>query len=53
VGGPGARCERHAPLDRLFAAAWTVWKLSPGAGEAALSWPVIVTSLFGPAPWSP
>ena len=35
------------PADR------TVWKLSPGAGEVAPGWSVMVTSLFGSAPWSP
>ena len=36
-----------------FAAVWRVWKASPDAGEAALGWSVVVTSLFGSAPWSP
>ncbi len=35
-----------------LAAVWTVWKLSPGAGELAPGWSVMVTSLFGSAPWS-
>ena len=36
-----------------FAAVCIVWKASPVAGEVALGWSVIVTSLFGSAPWSP
>jgi hypothetical protein len=36
-----------------LAAVWTVWKLSPAAGEVAPGWSVMLTSLFGSAPWSP